>query len=212
VAWINVALHVLGLALAAWGMRPGTPLMPLSERLAYLRDDAWGWSLGWGVWMCCVPVLVAFFALVAKRLGPTSDLARLALFVVAVAGGIDLSCDVIFVVALPWLAAQPLAELQFLTLERATGAVSLIVANGLYTAASLLLNGALHGRPGFGVGTIGIGYGIGLFGFLLAAAGFTGVPWHVEWATGPTIGFFCLWTLLVARALGSTKEPTCPQS
>ena len=31
-AWLNVCLHAAGLALAAVGMRPGTPLVSLPER------------------------------------------------------------------------------------------------------------------------------------------------------------------------------------
>src|SRR5947209_7278642 len=35
-AWLNVAVHVAGLALAAVGIRPGSPAVPLEERLDYL--------------------------------------------------------------------------------------------------------------------------------------------------------------------------------
>ena len=37
-AWLNVFLHLVALALAAVGMRPGSPLVPLHERLSYLAS------------------------------------------------------------------------------------------------------------------------------------------------------------------------------
>src|SRR5689334_20194044 len=42
-AWWNVGLHLLGLVLAALAMAPGTPLVPLDERLAYLAAAPPGW-------------------------------------------------------------------------------------------------------------------------------------------------------------------------
>jgi hypothetical protein len=206
VAWLNVTIHVAALSLAAWGMRPGTPLVPLADRLAYLAGHPVGWSLGWGAWMCCVPALIAFFALVAKRLRDQTDLARLAVVVAVVGGGIDLCCDAVYIIVFPMLAAHdPRPDTLFQAVERGCGAVSLAVANGLYTTAALLLTLSLRGRPGFDRWTIATGYGVGVCGYLLAAAAFTGVPWHAEWATGPTIGLFCLWTLLVARSVGSGR-------
>ncbi|MBI1830495.1 MAG: hypothetical protein HYR84_03480 [Planctomycetes bacterium] len=206
IAWLNVLLHVAGLGLAAIGMRPGTPAAPLAERVEYLASQPYGWTLGWSIWMTFVPAVVAFFACAAQRLEGTNGPARLACGVVVVAGGVDLCCDTIFLIVLPRVAAeQPLAEGFFLTLERATGAVSLIVANGLYSIGSLLLTIALHGRASASPWVLAAGYGVAAFGFLLAAAGFTGVPWHVEWATGPTIGLFCIFTVLVARELHAAE-------
>jgi hypothetical protein len=40
---------------------------------------------------------------------------------------------------------------------------------------------------------------------MLAAAGFTYVPWHIAWGTAATIGLFCLWVVLVARGLAPEK-------
>src|SRR5260370_6328896 len=84
-AWLNVCLHVAGLALAAVGMRPGTPLVPLPERLDYLAEAPLGWTLGWVSWMVCAVLLIAFLAAVTWRLRERNKLARLGLMV-AVAG------------------------------------------------------------------------------------------------------------------------------
>src|SRR5262245_12671558 len=68
-AAVNVALHAVGLAAAAVGMRPGTPLAPLPERLDYLAAAPVGWTGGWAVWVLCAAVLVAFVFAAARRLG-----------------------------------------------------------------------------------------------------------------------------------------------
>jgi hypothetical protein len=200
-AWLNVLVHVIGLAFAAFGMRPGTPLAPLPERLAYLARAPLGWSLGWGSWMLCAGALIAFLAAVAHRLGERADLARLGLMVAVAGGAFDICCDAVYIVVFPALAAaQPPSEALFLAVERVTGLASLVIANGGYSVGALLITLALRGRKGLVPYTVAVGYGVAGFGLLLAAAGFTGVPWHAAWATPPTIGLYCVWAVLVARS------------
>jgi hypothetical protein len=50
-----------------------------------------------------------------------------------------------------------------------------------------------------------LGYAVGVAGLLLATTGFTGVPWHSQWAAPPTIGLFCIWVVLVARSVEKTR-------
>ena len=83
----------------------------------------------------------------------------------------------------------------------------MVIANGAYSVAILLLSATLRGRERCGPLTIGLGYVVGACGLLLAGAGFTGVPWHAEWATPPTIGLFCVWVVLVARGLQVDGRP-----
>src|SRR5574341_2366869 len=75
-AWLNVGAHAIGLVFAVLGMRPGTPLVPLEQRMAYLASFPAGWSLGWGVWMISALTLFAFLAVLARdvddRLGPAN--------------------------------------------------------------------------------------------------------------------------------------------
>jgi hypothetical protein len=197
VACVNTSLHAVGLVCALFWMRPGTPALPLVERMEYLAGTPFGWQLSWGVWMLCVPAVIAFFYLSAERL--KAPLARLALGTALAAGTIDLCCDTIFLLVYPASAARG-PEALFLTVEQATSSVSLIVANGFYSIASLLLTVELY-RRNAGAAVVAVGCGVVVFGTLLAVAGFTGVPWHIEWATGPTIGLYCAWTILTARAI-----------
>jgi hypothetical protein len=206
-AWTNVGLHVAALALSAIGIRPGTPAVPVAERLAYLAGAPVGWLLGWGLWMVCAVALVAFLTAAAHRLGEGAALARLAV-VVAVAGiTFDLFCDSVYLVVFPRLAvAGPAQEALFLAVEKITNLASLVIANGAYSVSTLLLTLALRSRPGLVPFATGVGYAVFGFGMLLSAAGFTGVPWHVEGASAPTIGLYCVWAVLVARSLGSGRR------
>jgi hypothetical protein len=200
-SWLNVCLHVAGLALAAVGMRPGTPLVPLPERLEYLAGAPLGWTLGWLTWMVCSVLLIAFLAALTWRLRERDELARLGLGIAVTGAAFDLFCDTVYLVVFPMLASwRPPPEQLFLTVERVTGIGSLAIANGGYSAGILLISAALRGRPGVSPRTAGLGYAVGVAGLLLAAAGFTGEPAHAQWMTPPTIGLFCVWVVLVARS------------
>src|ERR1700675_289901 len=97
-AWANVLLHVAGLTLAAVGMRPGTPLAPLPERMAYLAAAPIGWTFGWVAWTLCALLLVAFLAVLVHRLGEGAELARFGLMIAIAGLPIDLFCDAVFIV------------------------------------------------------------------------------------------------------------------
>jgi hypothetical protein len=208
-AWLNVVLHVAGLAFAALGMAPGTPLAGLDERVHYLATYPLGWSLGWGTWMLCTLALIAFLAALARHLPEDRDTARLGIILAAVGGGVDLLCDVVYIRVLPLIAARygPSAELLFLTVERLAMAGGAIVANGLYSIGTLLLTLCLRQRKGLLPFTVGLGYAVFGFGMLLSAAGFCDDTRYLAWATGPTIGGFCLWTLCVAWSLERSPHP-----
>jgi hypothetical protein len=198
-AWLNAGLHAAGLALAAVGMRPGTPLVSLPQRLDYLAGAPLGWTLGWVSWMVCAMLLIAFLAALTWQLRERANLARLGLTVAVAGAAFDLFCDLVYLLVLPRLASwRPPPEQLFLTVERVTGIGSLVIANGAYSVGILLISAALRQRPGVSLPAVGLGYAVGVAGLLLAAAGFTGEPAHAQWLTPPTIGLFCVWVVLVA--------------
>jgi hypothetical protein len=199
-AWLNVAVHVAGLAFAAVGMRPGSALVGLPERRAYLATFPPGWCLGWGVWMLCALALVAFFAVLARRLPEYPDLAGLAVLLAAAGAAVDLFCDAINITVLPRAAAETEPAL-FLLIDRVTFAGGLIVANGLYSIATLLLTIGLARRPGMPRVVPLLGWGVFVFGMVMVVAGFADSARLAELATGPTIILFCAWAVVVARAL-----------
>ena len=194
-AWANVVLHVLGLVAAVLWMRPGTAVHPLAERMSYLATAPGGWRLGWSLWALCACALLAFLGLLAAaRPGPAT---QAAFSIACAAAAVDLTCDTLFATVLPRAAAAGFGE-TFLLLERGLNAASLTVANGLYSVAVLVASR--------GVGLAGVAesrqrllaLATFLAGLVLAATGLTGDPHHVELATGPTLGLFMAWTLVVA--------------
>jgi hypothetical protein len=200
-AWVNVLVHIVALFLARFGMRPGSPLAPLPERLQYLAAAPLGWSLGWATWILCSAALIAFLAVLVERLPAPAALAHLGLMIAVPAAAFDIFCDSVYIVVLPDLAARPPSDGIFELVERLTGIGSLVIANGGYSIAILLVAPGLRGLAA------ALAYAVAAFGLLLAAAGFTGVPWHAEWATPPTIGLYCIWVVVVARSLEPGRGP-----
>jgi len=196
-AFVNIALHALGLLLAALYLRPASPAIPLAERMAYLANHPAGWTAAWCAWIGCMITMVAFTVVAAARLGGDNLLARVAVIVAVTAGGFDLLGDSLFIAVLPRVATfDPPNEQLFLTIERAIQILSLVVANGLYSVATLLLSLAARARLRHAVVVLGIG--VFVSGMLLALAAFTGVSWHAEAATLATIGLYIVWVWLTA--------------
>ena len=199
-AWVSVGLHVAGLALAVVGLRPGTPLVPAGDRVAYLAGRPLAWSLGWAAWMLCALALVAFLAALAQVVAERAAILGLGITLAAAGAAIDLTCDALYIIVLPGLAAGGPTPL-FLAAERALGAGGVVVANGLYSVAILLATLGLRGRPDVPAVVRGLGYATFAAGMLMVAAGFTGDPRQLQLATGLTILPFIAWTLGVARSL-----------
>jgi hypothetical protein len=201
-AWLNVLIHLAGLAMAALGMRPGTPLVDVVERLDFLAATPLGWTLGWGVWMVCTAALVAFVTELVRYLPDHLGLGRLALMLACAGGAIDLLCDCIHITVLPLIASWGTSEERlFLVVERIALAGGLVVANGLYSVSTLLLTICLRDLPGLSSWVLRLGYAVFACGMVLVAAGFANSAWLAELASGPTIGLFCVWTVLTAQSL-----------
>jgi hypothetical protein len=201
-AWANVILHGIGLAVAWFGMRPGSVVVPLAERMAYLAGSPPGWTWGWGVFMLCTFLLVAYMAAL-RSLIPGRPLAALLALVFTASGmAVDLLCDVIQIQALP-LAAQagPADPGLFLVFERLAFTGGATVANGLYTLGVLLMTICL--RSLVGAPAWYAGWATAVSGFAMVLAGLLPSPELLQASTGPTLGFYSLWTVLVARDLSS---------
>lgn len=199
-AWANVGLHILGLAVAWVGMRPGSVLMPLEERTAYLAGDPPAWAWGWGIWMACTLLLVAYLAALRRLIPDRPVAAEIALLFAAAGMAADLLCDVVQIRVLPLVAAAgPEQRTLFLAVERLAFTGGATVANGLYTAAVLLMTLSLRGqvRPLARLA----GWATFVAGSAMVVSGLLPSPELLQASTGPTIGFYSLWTVLVARDL-----------
>ncbi len=202
-AWANVALHGLGVAAAWFGMRSGSIATPLNERMAYLAGWPVGWVGGWGVWMICAVVLVSFMAVLRSRLPAPRPLADLALALTAAGMSVDLLCDVIQMQVLPLAAAGPGQVSLFLAFERVAFTGGVTVANGLYTAGVVMMTACLRKAT---MATRLAGWAAGVSGGVMALAGLVLSPALLLASTGPTIGFYSLWTVLVARDFRRTAR------
>ncbi|HSS77874.1 MAG TPA: hypothetical protein VLV54_14165 [Thermoanaerobaculia bacterium] len=198
-AWANVALHGLGVAVAWFGMRSGSIAAPLNERMAYIASRPAGWIGGWGLWMICALLLVAFMAVLRGHLPAPDPAADLALALSAAGMGVDLLCDVIQIQVLPLAAAAGPGQITpFLLLERLAFTGGTTVANGLYTISVVLMTvGLRRSTPA----TRFAGWATGVSGAVMVLSGLVVSPALLLASTGPTIGFFSLWTVLVARDL-----------
>jgi hypothetical protein len=190
-AWINLALHFLGLGLALL-MRPGTPLVPLGERMKFLAASPPGWMLGWAMWMLCALALGLYFVVLSAHLSPL--VRRAALLCATAAITVDLCCDAAQIVVLPLVAGGDAAV--FLAVERAVGLGGTLIANGLYTLGALVVTFAVEDRR---VRLLGIMLGVA--GGAMCAGGVAAVPRVIELSTGPTIVLYCAWAMLLARRL-----------
>ena len=195
-----MGLHAAGLAVAWFGMRPGSVITPLTERMAFLAGLPAGWTWGWGVWMLCTLALVAFMAALRPYAAGHPLAAQLALVFTAAGMAADLLTDAIQIQVLPFTAqAGAGAPALFLAFERLALTAGATVANGLYTTGVLLMTVALRGAVG--KPTWIAGWATVAMGALMALSGLLPAPALLAAATGPTIGFYSVWTLLVARDL-----------
>jgi hypothetical protein len=183
----NVTVHLVGLACALL-MRPGTALFSLEARMRFLGEAPIGWEIGWGVWMLCALALGGFFVLLAESLPPATR--RAALTCVGAAIAVDLFCDAAQMAVLP-LAARGDPGL-FVIVERLAGIGGTLVANGLYTLATVLAAWSLR-RPLLAVA-------VGVAGAAMCIGGVLDAPRIIELSTGPTIVLFCLFTVRAAWA------------
>ena len=196
-AWLNVALHVAGLAFAAFGMRPEMAGQKLEE---YLRWPPIGWTFGWLTWMLCAGALIVFLANVVSRLPLAASLARLGLTFAVVGLGFDLLCDLVYIFVLPDFASGHTPYV-FRAVQRTADFASLFIANGCYSIGILLIARDMHYEHAVRPVTTAVGHLVAAGGILLAATVFPDKPVFTALAAAPTIGLFCVWAVLVARDL-----------
>jgi hypothetical protein len=201
-AWANVVVHAAALILAPIGLLPGSPSAPLEERMDYLAGSPLVWSLGWSAFILCAFALVGFFAALAQRIAPKTPAASLAVIIAIAGGTLDLFCDAIYIVVLPRIASsRPPSPATFLAIEHLANVGGLVVANGMYALGVLMLTLCLRVCLGIDAWVAVTGYGTFGFGMILVAAGLLNSPRLAELATGPTLGLYCLWTVLAARCV-----------
>jgi hypothetical protein len=201
-AWGSAALHGAALVAAATVLRPGSPLAPAADRLAYLVPAPAGWRWGWVLWMLAAGSLVAFLGALVPRLPQPSAL----ILPLAAAGlGVDLVCDAVWMAIVPLAAAgaDPLGRLEIWQRLALLGGT--VAANGLYSWAVALAAAALY-RAGARLAA-GLGAAVATAGALLVLVGLAGASALLPAVTAATIGLFALWAPLAARAVRTPAAP-----
>jgi hypothetical protein len=204
-AWCNVALHIIALALTWFFIRPGMSALDVSSRQAYVVGHFWEWATAWGTWMACAIVQIFFYAELARYLTKARDAASFAVSIACAGLAIDLLCDTIWIVLVPQLPSWHAdTTMVYQVVEAIAKGGGLVVANGLYSVAVLILTLCLRQQIASPI-TILLGYGVFVFGMVLSLAGLVNSQWLAEFSTGPTILCYCAWALLAARHVANAS-------
>jgi hypothetical protein len=157
--------------------------------------------------MLCTLLLVGYIANLERLLPARSVAGRLALVLTASGMAADLLCDGLQITVLPLAAAAGPVSL-FLVVERLAFTGGATVANGLYTTGVLLMTVRFGRRAG--PAARAAGWATAVSGYVMAVAGLVPSPALLQAATGPTLGFYSLWTVLLARDLRRRAPAAAP--
>jgi hypothetical protein len=143
------------------------------------------------VWIVCAIALFVFVSLAVRQREAPPRQARVVVLLALIGAAIDMICDALWIMLIPELAAHDLSA--FLLVERLLGALGQIGANGLYSVAVLIcaLSFKRAAIRWLGIGTFAAG-------MAMVVAGITGDSQLLMLSTGPTIGFFCAWSVAIA--------------
>ena len=166
--------------------------------MTFLATAPSSWRLGWTIWMLCAVTFVRFVAVGRPHPAAGSLLGRLAFSLAVLGAALDLVCDAAQGFYLPSLAAAGSIP-RFLPVERVLLVGGTVVANAMYSVATILLTAAIRALRPVPWPVVAAGAGAFLGGVLMAIAGLQASAAMVAWTTGPTILLLCLWALGLAR-------------
>ncbi len=135
------AIHAVAALALLLALRPGTEVVTdAAARAGYIAQNPLLWRAGWGVWMLAALSLLGFYAWWGAR-GPRPGWAVVALGLAATGLVCDFWAESVYIAWLP----EHLSALQ-----RVASLVSGAGANGLYTAAGIVLTLATPWLRGWG--------------------------------------------------------------
>ena len=181
-------------------LRHGLEPAGLQDRLVFLVNHRWLWTIAWLTWTAAAPAILYFYMVFAEAHGP---LARFAVFLTVAALAPDLSAQAIEIGVLPQLAAQVAGAHdvpQFLTLHRVAIVLSGYLANSLYSATALLLTWTA--RRSYPVWITGCGVAVGVSGMGLSVAVILDSAMGMVWANALLVPAILLWLAAVALVSG----------
>ena len=132
VAWFAAAAHFLAAVAMLLFLRQGLPGFAEEERVAYMSARPVMWLGGWVLWHVAAVSLIALYVALAMRF---RDVLSITAVAAATAGlAIDIACEAKYIGVLPALRGD-----EFERLDRELEVLIGYAANGLYTAAFILL-------------------------------------------------------------------------
>jgi predicted DCC family thiol-disulfide oxidoreductase YuxK len=213
-AFVALALHLLAGAAMALVLRRGLETnADLLDRLRFLAEHAGAWRAAWLAWSLAALSILYFYAQFARAHSESGSPARVAVLLGAAGVVADLSGEAIEMVSLPDLAATALATpgaLQlFFARHRLAVLLTGFLANGLYTAAAVLL--CWTGRRAYPRWTLAAGLGVGVSGVWLSAAALIGSTAGMFWSNVVLIPCIVLWLTGVAVAASVRARESAPE-
>lgn len=200
-AVLTIVLHLLGLLAAVFWIKPGMLGLDNDAAMSHIETSV-GWRLGWGVWALAALAFVAFMAALERFCGANSTLSRLAMMVGVAAAAIDCLFDLIHITVSPELMNlefRPSGRVMFYAFERLASSGGIILANGLYSIAVVLMTEALRDKltPLVRV----LGWVVLITGLALSATDFSSNHRMPEYFAGPAIGSYMLWVFAATWSL-----------
>lgn len=206
-AFIALTLHLVAGVAMVTVLRRGLETNPdLPDRLRFLAEHVGAWRAAWLAWSLAALSILYFYAVFVRAHSEFGAPARVAVVLGAAAVIADLSGEAIEMFALPHLAAAAPASPEglslFLSRHRLAVLLTGFLANGLYTAATVLL--CWWARRAYPSWTLAAGVGIGFSGIWLSAAALTGSMAGMFWSNVALVPCILLWQAGVA-AIASVR-------
>ena len=196
-AAIHLVTAVVSLGLAR-GLPPGES--SLARRIDYVGDHLLIWRAGWLLWTAAaVSLLALYVALYGLWKDNASTAARLAMLFAAAGFAPDLVAGSLFIGVMPGLGAADYSVVETIALS-STG----YVANGLYTAAGILLTWA--GRRVLPRSLVGLAALVWFAGVWLSAATITHSTSGQFASSAVLLAMFILWSGLLGMWLEKGRD------
>ncbi|MEX1046684.1 MAG: hypothetical protein WD757_04760 [Actinomycetota bacterium] len=198
-AGIHLVTSTVSLTIAK-GLPAGDESLP--RRIEFVREHLFLWRLTWLLWATAAVSLLALYVSLYRLWKDNAPVAAGLALVLAAAGfGPDLVAGGIFIGVLPGLGAADYSVVETVTL-----ALTGYAANGLYTAAGILLTWA--GRKVLPPSLVGLAALVWLAGLWLSVATISHAPLGQLVSTALVMGLFILWSALLGLWLERGRDRT----
>jgi len=202
-ALLSLAVHLIaGLAMALVLVRGLETNTDIQDRLHYVAEHSGAWRAAWITWSVAALSILYFFVAFARAHVEYGSPMRLAVLLGVVGVVADLGAEATEMILLPGQAASALADAVGLPLVLSTHRVAVLLsgflANGLYTAAAVLLSWSA--RRAYPRWVFLAAMGVGASGIWLSTAALFDSMTGMLWSTMALAPCVVVWQVGVAAA------------